>query len=94
MTTTSRYLTLAALAAAIAAPVLAQTLPNGEGRDAVREICTRCHDLSPITGSGGFSREDWNAVVQSMIAMGASINPREADMIVEYLAKSFPPKKN
>jgi cytochrome c5 len=98
MTKTQRYCTPALFAAAVAAamtvPVLAQTLPDEDGRDAVREICTRCHDLSPITGSGGFSREDWDTVVKSMIAMGASITPQEAERIVNYLAKNFPPKRN
>ena len=94
MTKTVRYSIAAVTAAAIIAPALAQTLPDGEGRDTVREICTRCHDLSPITGSGGFSREDWDAVIKSMVVMGATIGPQEAEQILNYLSKNFPPKKN
>jgi competence protein ComEA len=94
MTKIVRYSIVAAAAGAIIAPALAQTLPDGEGRDTVREICTRCHDLSPITGSGGFSREDWDAVIKNMIIMGASIDAREAEQILNYLSKNFPPKKN
>ncbi len=93
MTKTTRY-TAAALAA-IAIPALAaQTTPDEEGRDVMRTVCTRCHDLSPITGSGGFSREDWNAVIKSMIAMGANIDARQAELILDYLAKNYPPKQN
>ena len=82
----------AAAVAAVVAPAFAQNLPNGNGRDVVQMICTGCHDLSPITGSGGFSRRDWEMVVMSMIDMGAAIRPEDVTVIVNYLAASFPPK--
>jgi len=85
--------TAAAIAAAAAIPALADDLPNGNGKDTVQTICSGCHDLEPITSSGGFSKEDWTAVVQSMIAMGATIKPEEASAITAYLAQNFPPKK-
>lgn len=93
--TFSRIAALMAPAAmvAFAYPVLAQSLPDGKGKEMVQMICTGCHDLSPITGSIGFSRADWNTVVESMIDMGATIKPDEAALIVTYLAENFPPKK-
>ena len=78
--------------AAFTAPTLAQGLPDGNGKELVRMICNGCHDLSPITGSGGFTRRDWEQVVQSMIDMGATIRPEDVTVIVNYLATSFPPK--
>ncbi len=95
MTKTMLYTAAAALAA-LAIPFLAQAAATSdeEGRDVMRAVCTRCHDLSPITGSGGFSREDWNAVIKSMIAMGANIDARQAELILDYLAKNYPPKQN
>jgi cytochrome c5 len=78
--------------AAMFAPALAQGLPDGKGKELVRGLCQSCHDLSPITGSGGFSRRDWEMVVMSMIDMGAAIKPEEVPVIVNYLAASFPPK--
>jgi len=86
--------TIAGCAGAIAAvvtPSLAQGLPNGNGKELVRMICTSCHDLSPITGTG-LSRGDWQTVVMSMIDMGAVIRPEDVTVIVNYLAASFPPK--
>lgn len=80
------------IAAAVVAPAGAQGLPDGKGKELVRETCQACHDLSPITGSGGFSRRDWEMVVQSMIDMGATIRPEDVTVIVNYLAASFPPK--
>ena len=76
----------------LATLALAQSLPNGEGKDMVEKICAGCHDLSPITEGVGFSRRDWDAVVESMISMGADIKPEQAKVIVNYLAEKFPPK--
>jgi len=81
----------AALAAAIV-PALAQSLPEGKGKEQVQMICTGCHDLAPVT-EGGFSKEDWNAVIQNMIQMGAEIKPDQVTVMVDYLATNFPPKK-
>jgi len=76
------------------APAFAQgaSLPEGNGKELVRSICQSCHDLSPIFTSGGFSRRDWEQVVEAMINMGASIKPEEEKIIIDYLAASFPPK--
>ena len=81
----------AAALAAAAVPAFAQDLPNGKGKEAVQMICSGCHDLSPIT-EGGFSKEDWGAVIQSMIQMGADIKPDQVTVLTEYLAANFPPK--
>jgi virginiamycin B lyase len=82
----------AAAIAAVLAPALAQNLPNGNGRDMVQMICTGCHDLEPITSSAGFSRQDWEIVVKSMIDMGATITPEQVPVLANYLAANFPPK--
>jgi cytochrome c5 len=82
----------AGVIAALNIPAAAQGLPDGKGKDLVGRICVSCHDLAPITTSGGFTRRDWEQVVQSMIDMGADITPDEVPQIVSYLAASFPPK--
>jgi virginiamycin B lyase len=81
----------AAAVAVVIAPALAQNLPNGNGREVVETICSGCHDLSPITDAG-FSRQDWEIVVKSMIDMGATIKPDQVVVITNYLAANFPPK--
>ena len=83
----------AAAVASIATVALAQNLPNGNGKEAVETVCAGCHDLSPITESVGFSHDDWDMVVQSMIAMGAMIKPEQISLITDYLAQNFPPKE-
>jgi cytochrome c5 len=75
-----------------ASTALAQNLPSGDGKEVVEKVCGGCHDLEPITGSVGGTRDDWDMVVQSMIAMGAEIKPEQATLIANYLAQNFPPK--
>ena len=86
----------AAGALAALTPAFAQggSLPEGNGKELVRSICQSCHDLSPILTSGGFTRRDWEQVVEAMINMGASIKPEEEKVIIDYLAASFPPGGN
>lgn len=72
---------------------LAQSLPNGDGKDAVEKVCAGCHDLDPITGSEGGTHDDWDMVVKAMIAMGADIKPEQETVIANYLAQNFPPKQ-
>ena len=85
-------LSLCAAFAFTAKIALAQTLPNGDGKDVVEKICAGCHDLDPITESQGGTREDWDMIVKDMIAMGAEIKPEQAALITTYLAQNFPPK--
>jgi virginiamycin B lyase len=63
-------------------------LPDGNGREMVQAMCTRCHALNLITNSGGYTREGWEHVFSSMVAV-----PREqAAVLADYLAESFPVK--
>ena len=75
---------------ALVTPAIAQ-LPDGKGKELVRNACIDCHDLSPIT-SAGYSRAQWEMIVQTMRDMGANLNGEEIRIVVDYLAASFPPK--
>src|ERR1700722_9898364 len=92
----SRLLALAGLAAlslAFATPLRAQpapTLPPGEGRDVVVNVCTGCHTLNTIVqirdGSAG-----WRQFVNYMIMKGAQVSQHDSDTIVQYLTTNFGP---
>ena len=69
-----------------------ETLPAGKGKDTVEMVCTQCHGLSNITNNR-FSKADWQAMVEQMIANGASLTDTEKETVVEYLAQNFPDKK-
>lgn len=65
-------------------------LPDGEGKDLVTGLCTGCHGLEQVAAYKG-TEEDWGGVVYTMRARGLDVTPEETELIVAYLAKSFPP---
>ena len=71
-----------------AAPVFAQDLPSGPGKDVVVKLCTSCHDADNFT-SKKHTKEEWKSVVDTMIGYGAEISDEQAEMIVTYLAKNY-----
>jgi len=64
----------------------AVTLPDGAGKDQVQSICAGCHPLTNITNSRGNSREGWDALTKSMIALPSDVTPQ----MMEYLGSHFP----
>ncbi len=52
------------------------------------KTCTRCHDLDTVSSSRR-SRDEWAAVVQSMIDRGAELTDAQAVAIVNYLARNY-----
>jgi quinoprotein glucose dehydrogenase len=78
---------------AIVGPSVPLTLPPGGAKALMEKTCgTVCHSLDVVT-SQRMNSEEWNAIVQNMIARGAHASDPEAKAIVEYLAKTFGPKK-
>src|SRR5262245_51355972 len=63
-------------------------LPDGNGKELVQMTCSRCHGLNMITGSWGNTREGWQNLISSMVALPKD----QADAIVPYLATHFPEK--
>jgi virginiamycin B lyase len=63
-------------------------LPDGPAKAAVQANCTRCHGLNQITGSAGYSREGWAALIPTMVILPES----QAAQVYDYLAANFPEK--
>jgi virginiamycin B lyase len=63
-------------------------LPEGNGKELVQTTCAKCHGLNLVTESWGYTREGWEHVVGSMVALPRDQGP----LILEYLAKNFPVK--
>ena len=61
-------------------------LPDGPGKAAVEAQCTKCHSLGLIPNSGGFTRQGWEELFGTMVALP----PAEKTEVAEYLAKNFP----
>jgi virginiamycin B lyase len=62
------------------------SLPDGPGKDLVQATCAKCHGLNLIANSGGYSREGWEALYASMVALPAA----DRSTLSDYLAKNFP----
>jgi quinoprotein glucose dehydrogenase len=64
-------------------------LPPGGAKGLVEKTCgTRCHSIEIVT-SQRMNAKEWKAVVQNMVARGAQASDNEAQVIVEYLAKTL-----
>ena len=61
-------------------------LPEGAGQEMVQSACTECHRLNLITNSVGYTRDSWEGLFSSMVALP---DP-EVDVIATYLATNFP----
>jgi hypothetical protein len=83
------------LAAAVmltaAAPVAAQTFPDGPGKEILEKKCSTCHAPEQVT-TFGRSAEEWHEVIVNMIDLGAEVTEEESKVLVEYLAKNWPLK--
>ena len=74
------------------APAAAQGASGGNSDAAAKklldDVCTVCHDLDLVSGQK-LSKEDWQAVVNSMVAKGAALEAKDVPVLVEYLAKTY-----
>jgi len=103
--TAARALVLGACAAALAPPPAAAQhdadddaedpspgieLPDGEGKKLVQRACLPCHDLGGLAAFKGYwNREQWAAMVATMIGHGAKLEAAETEVVVDYLAAHF-----
>jgi virginiamycin B lyase len=82
---------LAGVVLFMAGPLMAQSqpaqLPDGDGKQLVQGVCTACHEINQITRSSGYTREEWQELIQTMINLSGS---PASDSIAKYLAAHFP----
>ena len=68
--------------------VRGQELPGGSGKALVQGMCTTCHQLNQITRSSGYTPEDWQELISTMIDLSGT---PAAATITQYLATHYPP---
>lgn len=76
-------------ATAATATVPQTHLPPGRGHDLTVRVCSGCHSPDLAT-TQRLNAQEWNSLVQSMAARGASATDEEFETITDYLARSFP----
>jgi competence ComEA-like helix-hairpin-helix protein len=67
-----------------------QEFPEGKGKDLTKKICSNCHTPEAIFQADRDAR-GWVETVEFMITNGASIQPEEEEIIVNYLVRYFGP---
>jgi cytochrome c5 len=70
----------------------AQELPEGAGKDITKRMCSGCHPLTTVTGKKA-SKDQWGIIVDRMVVLGAKGTDEEVEIVIEYLAANFGPKK-
>ena len=61
-------------------------LPEGVGQELVQAHCTSCHRLNQIANSWGYTREGWEELFSSMVALPSD----QAELVAGYLATHYP----
>ena len=61
---------------------------DGDAKKILENSCTTCHDLDLVSGQH-LSKDEWQSLVSSMIAKGATLSDKETPVLVEYLAKTY-----
>jgi competence protein ComEA len=63
-----------------------QALPAGAERDKVVKLCVGCHEIDLVVARR-HTREEWDGVVEDMIARGSKGTEAELTFVAEYLSK-------
>jgi mono/diheme cytochrome c family protein len=79
-----------AAAAPMAAAPAAATNDAATGA-LIEQVCSACHDIAMVQ-NGNRSAADWADTVQTMRDRGAQLTDDQAKLVVDYLARNFPPK--
>ena len=58
----------------------------------IEGICSSCHDTGLIRSTEA-TKEQWLDIVNRMNGLDAGVSPRDVDVLVNYLAKTYGPKK-
>jgi hypothetical protein len=77
----------------ITVPACAQSsdpLPDGAGKPLVQKMCGGCHNLRVVTTQRA-THDRWETIVQQMVARGIDATDEEIEIMVDYLAKNYPP---
>lgn len=65
-------------------------LPAGAGRELVLAACTRCHDLKGVPAFKGYwTRQQWLAMIETMVKHGAPLDAAQAAQVADYLALHY-----
>ena len=59
----------------------------------IKGICSSCHDAGLIRSTQA-TKQEWSDIVARMNGLDAGVSSRDAEVLVDYLASKYGPKKN
>lgn len=59
------------------------------GKAVMNSYCTACHDIGRVTNHKA-DPESWGLTVDRMILTGAKVPQEKRDLLVDYLAQTYP----
>jgi len=71
------------------APATEEAPTTLEGKSLVEERCTQCHGLGRVERAKK-TEEEWKATVERMVEKGAQLNQAEQELVIKYLAETYP----
>ena len=73
-----------------------QQAQGGDSDAAAKKIledtCTACHDLDLVSDQH-LTKDEWVSIINSMVAKGANLGDKDKPVLVDYLSKTYGPKK-
>lgn len=80
--------------AAVAAEDTLDALPAGEGREETFFACTACHGIG-FVAQQGLTRDRWEQTMANMVEQNGMppLDAKEQALVLDYLAKAFPPRR-
>lgn len=63
-----------------------QLLPAGPEKDRMVKLCVGCHEIDLVVARR-HTREEWDGVIEDMIARGSKGTEEELSLVAEYLGK-------
>ena len=71
------------------APTATEVPATLDGKSLLEERCTRCHDLGRVERAKK-TEEEWKTTVERMVGKGTQLNEAEQELLIKYLAETYP----
>ena|SRR5215831_5028930 len=65
---------------------------SNAGKNILENSCTNCHGID-VVEQHGLTADGWTDIVRGMIGFGATVTDEQVPILVDYLAKTYGPKK-
>jgi competence protein ComEA len=66
-------------------------LVDAPGKDVVVAVCSECHEPAPKIAKTRRTREQWSAVITDMEGRGLMADPKDLEVVLNYLAANYAP---